>query len=214
MSKGDIGKFREEYGIGSMVESQMDTDPLKQFKIWFEQAIHAQVPEPNAMTLATADTKGQPSMRIVLLKEISEQGLTFYTNYQSRKAHDIAENPWAALNFFWYSMERQVRMEGSVQKVSREQSEAYFQTRPRGSQLGAWVSPQSQVIPDRDHMEKKLQQYQERYRDQDIPCPPHWGGFLLKPHLIEFWQGGAHRLHDRLQYRIENNGWSLCRLAP
>ncbi len=209
-----ISKFREEYGIKSLTKANVDPNPMAQFQQWFDQALSAQLPEPNAMTLATVDQNNQPSIRVVLLKGIQPHGLIFYTNYQSRKARDLKAQPQAALNFFWQPLERQVRFEGKVEKLSADASSQYFQSRPRGSQIGAWVSPQSEPIGNREFLKAKLAQYETQFEDQEIPRPEHWGGYLLVPQVVEFWQGGAHRLHDRLQYQYQEGRWLITRLAP
>lgn len=186
------------------------------FRQWWHAAIEAEIDEANAMTLATVNEKGQPSARIVLLKGLHEDGLEFFTNYQSRKAIEMEENRHVALLFFWKEMERQVRIEGLVEKVTRERSEQYFQSRPRGSQVGAWSSPQTQVIPDRSVIENNIKETEEKYTAFDpLPLPDHWGGYLVKPHQYEFWQGKPDRLHDRFRFVQQDDGlWGVDRLAP
>ena len=211
-----IADLRQNYTLGGLVEADVDTDPLKQFQIWFQQALDADLLEPNAMTLATATPDGKPTARIVLLKEVSERGFVFYTNYESQKGRQLITNPYAALVFLWDKLERQVRIEGEVEQLSPQESEAYFRSRPRASQLGAWASEQSGVIASREVLEQKLADLQAQYQDDSaIPRPEHWGGFRVIPNRIEFWQGRPSRLHDRLVYNWQDNGsWQLTRLAP
>ncbi|RME93073.1 MAG: pyridoxamine 5'-phosphate oxidase [Bacteroidetes bacterium] len=211
----DLSDLRQDYTQGELLMSHMGENPFVQFAEWFEAAGRSNIREPNAMTLATASADGQPHARIVLLKSFDDKGFVFYTNYQSDKGKELADNPRAALLFFWDSMERQVRLEGTVSKVAAEVSTAYFQSRPRGSQLGAWASPQSSVIANREVLEKRLAQVEKTYAGQDIlPRPPHWGGYILLPHQFEFWQGRANRLHDRIRYRSVGGSWFRERLAP
>ena len=210
-----VANLRQNYTLLGLNETEVDPNPVKQFALWFQQAVDAQLLEPNAMTLATVDANSQPSARIVLLKNFDERGFVFFTNYDSLKGRQLAENPQAALVFWWGELERQVRIEGSVEKVSDSESDSYFYSRPQGSQLGAWASPQSQLIDSREALDHKLGQLQKQYQEQKIPRPSHWGGFRVIPRVIEFWQGRPNRLHDRICYRfIEENTWSLKRLAP
>lgn len=210
-----IADFRENYTQADLLESTVSPDPIKQFKQWFDDAVSAQIREPNAMTLATVSPDGKPAARIVLLKGVDANGFVFYTNYGSRKGKELAQTPWAALVFLWATLERQVRIEGKVHRVSDTETEAYFYSRPRGSQLGAWASPQSEVIGDRQCLEQELERLESHYADQIIPRPPHWGGFRVYPTQIEFWQGRPNRLHDRLNYRrMQDEHWILERLAP
>jgi pyridoxamine 5'-phosphate oxidase len=210
-----VADLRQNYTRDGLTETDADPNPFKQFQRWFEQAIAAEVPEANAMTIATTTLEGQPSARIVLLKEFNEQGFVFFTNYDSNKGQQLTENPLAALVFWWPQLERQVRIEGQVKKVSDLESDQYFQSRPWESQLGAWVSNQSQPIASRDVLDQQFRQLQQKYQDQPVPRPPHWGGFRLIPSLIEFWQGRPSRLHDRLCYQYQEDGtWLRSRLAP
>jgi len=215
MNQKDIQDIRSEYLSASLSEKDTHNDPIKQFEKWFNEALQAEVQEPTAMTLATATSDGRPSARIVLLKGFDNNGFVFYTNYLSRKGKEIAKNPLGAILFFWETLERQVRIEGVIEKVSREDSEKYFQTRPRASQLGAIASPQSQEIADRGILEKKYGEAEAEYTDKDILKPSYWGGYVLKPRLVEFWQGRESRLHDRILYKkIDNKNWKKVRLAP
>ena len=210
--------LREEYRRGELDETHCDSNPIEQFRAWMEQARSARLKEPNAMTLATATGDGRPSARIVLLKELTTHGFIFYTNYGSRKARDCDSNPNVALTFYWAELERQVRVEGTISKVSPEKSEAYFRVRPRGSRLGALASDQSTIVESREVLERKLKDLELQYREtDDIPMPPHWGGYLVLPAAVEFWQGRANRLHDRLLYTklpSREPEWSLVRLSP
>jgi pyridoxamine 5'-phosphate oxidase len=209
-----IADLRRSYTRERLDETDVNPDPIQQFQLWFDQAVAAQLPEPNAMTLATASQEGIPSARIVLLKGVDQRGFAFYTNYESRKGKELAENPQAALVFLWTVLERQVRIEGTVEKVSDQESEAYFQSRPLESRLGAWTSDQSCTIPDRGVLEQRFQELQTKYQDQEIPRPLFWGGYRVIPKMVEFWQGRPSRLHDRLRYRLDNGNWIIERLAP
>lgn len=195
-------------------EKIVNLDPIKQFEEWFQTAVEAQLPLPEAMSLATVNEDGRPSARMVLLKRVDQDGFVFFTNYRSSKAKELETNPNAALVFFWPQLERQVRVEGTVTKTSAEESQEYFASRPRGSQIGAWASPQSQVISSREVLEKRQAELEELYRGRDVEWPQHWGGFCLRPERIEFWKGRSDRLHDRILYQREPDGWSIKRLAP
>jgi pyridoxamine 5'-phosphate oxidase len=209
----DIASLRKNYERDELDEAASDSDPLKQFQRWFDQAVQAQLPEPNAMTLATVGPQGRPSTRIVLIKGVDERGLVWYTNYNSRKGQELASHAFAALQFHWVELERVVRIEGTVEKVSAEESDAYYATRPLDSRLGAWASPQSQVIPSRAVLVTAAAQAAARHL-LNPPRPPHWGGYRLLPDAWEFWQGRKSRLHDRLRYQQEGGQWLRERLAP
>lgn len=209
-----LADMRQDYSETGLLESVCDPDPLKQFGIWLDQAIQANLAEPNAMTLAAATRDGKPSARIVLLKGIDSRGFVFFTNYESRKGRELGVNPFAALTFLWTELARQVRVEGQVELVTAAESDDYHRTRPRGSQLGAWCSSQSEVIGGRDVLEARLRELEEKFRDREVPRPPYWGGYRLKPVMIEFWQGRPNRLHDRIRYRWASGKWVMERLAP
>ncbi|MFI5711939.1 pyridoxamine 5'-phosphate oxidase [Kribbella sp. NPDC051620] len=211
----DLQDMRETYGLGELLEEQVDADPLKQFGLWLAQAVDAGLHEPNAMVLATADQEGKPSARIVLLKGLDERGFVFYTNQQSRKADDLAANPACALVFPWHAMERQVRVEGTAGKLPADEVDAYFASRPRGSQLGAWASQQSQPVESRAELDLQYESYERQWPEgTEISTPYFWGGYRIVPATIEFWQGRTGRLHDRLQYQRSGTDWQLRRLQP
>ncbi len=210
-----IADLRQNYTLAGLSQGDLDSDPIAQFNVWFQQALDADLLEPNAMTIATATPDGKPTARIVLLKGVDKRGFVFYTNYESQKGQQLIANPYAALVFLWDKLERQVRVEGKVVKLDREESEAYFHSRPKASQLGAWASDQSRVIPNREVLEQKLEDLQTQYKDETVPIPEHWGGFRVIPNRIEFWQGRPSRLHDRLVYNLQDDGnWQVRRLSP
>lgn len=211
----NIADLRQNYTRAGLTEAEAAADPFEQFHTWFQQTLEAQLLEPNAMTLATTTADGKPTARMVLLKDFDARGFVFYTNYESLKGQQLNENPFAALVFWWAELERQIRIEGRVEKISNPESDAYFHSRPIGSQLGAWVSHQSQVIDSREVLETRQLDLEKQYRDREIPRPSHWGGFRVVPSVIEFWQGRPSRLHDRLRYTLQANGsWLRQRLSP
>jgi pyridoxamine 5'-phosphate oxidase len=210
-----ISDIRNEYRIQTLTEDQVTENAMEQFDRWWQDAIKSEINEVNAMTLATASADGLPAARIVLLKGFHTDGFRFFTNYESFKGKQIMENPRACLVFFWKELERQVRITGLVEKLSREENEAYFKSRPVGSRIGAWASPQSEVIESSKWLQQRANQFEKNFKENDIPTPAHWGGFLVRPVTIEFWQGRPNRLHDRLQYTLQENGnWLIERLAP
>jgi pyridoxamine 5'-phosphate oxidase len=210
-----IAGIRKEYASETLLENDVETHPIQQFQKWWDQALKADILEPNAMTLATASADGLPSARIVLLKGFHERGFVFYTNYRSFKAMQLEENPKASLLFHWKELERQVRIMGVIEKIPGNESDEYFKSRPAGSRVGAWASPQSQVIENRQWLEKEFEKRIKEFENNTIPRPPHWGGYLVKPVIMEFWQGRYSRLHDRIQYSLEGDGnWKIERLAP
>ena len=211
----NLAAFRKEYTLAGLRRRDLAENPIAQFQEWFQQAIKAEVPEPTAMSLATVDQSRQPSLRTVLLKAVDERGFVFCTNYESQKGRELAENSNAALLFFWKELERQVSIRGLTRKVSAEESDAYFKVRPVGSQLGAWVSKQSCVVENRGMLEAKYDEMEKKYSSQQIPLPPNWGGYVVAPVTIEFWQGGVNRLHDRFRYTKQADGlWKIERLSP
>lgn len=211
-----LADMRRDYTRDGLSEEQAPAEPFSLFQSWFGDAVKTeQLPvEPNAMTLATVDADGRPHCRVLLLKGLDDRGFTFFSNYDSAKGEQLAANPCAAMTFFWPALERQVRIEGRVERVTPAESDAYYQVRPLGSRLGAWASPQSRVIRDRSELESLLAQTEQRFLDQAPNCPPHWGGYRLLPERIEFWQGRPSRLHDRLNYRLLDGAWVRERLAP
>ncbi len=214
MKNKDIANIRKEYSLKQLNETDINSNPFVQFDIWLKEAIESRIPEPNAMVLATSSFEGKPSARVLLLKMFDERGFSFFTNYDSRKSRNILQNPFGALVFFWPDLERQIRIEGKISKVSDKESDLYFKTRPEGSKIGAWASPQSQVIPSRKYLENLNADFKEEFSRKPIKRPPNWGGYILVPSLFEFWQGRPDRLHDRIQYTLSNTHWKIERLAP
>ncbi|TAL47281.1 MAG: pyridoxamine 5'-phosphate oxidase [Chitinophagaceae bacterium] len=211
----NIADIRRDYSCQSLSETEIDSNPIKQFEKWWEEAVHAKIDEVNAMTLATASQDGLPSARIVLLKGFSDKGFIFFTNYESYKGQQLAENPKACLVFFWKELERQVRITGLVRKISEKESDEYFQSRPEGSRIGAWTSAQSRVLDSRQSLDKKFIELSAKMEGTFIQRPPYWGGYIVQPVVLEFWQGRPGRLHDRIQYTLEDSGeWKIERLAP
>ena len=213
MNTPSLADMRKNYQQAELLESNAAKHPLEQFTLWLNQALAAEIPEPNAMTLATVASDLRPSTRIVLIKGYDEQGIVWFTNYDSRKGRELAGNPFAALQFHWVELERVVRIEGRVEKISEADSDTYYHSRPLASRIGAWASPQSQSIASREWLQQELQTYADKFQ-QEPPRPPHWGGYRLLPDAWEFWQGGGARLHDRLQYRKQQDQWVMQRLAP
>ncbi len=213
-SRKSIQNLRREYKLNKLTEETVHKIPVKQFEIWFKDVLKLGLNEPNAMILATSDEKAKPSARVVLLKELSRKGFTFFTNYNSRKGKNLSENSSASLLFFWAELERQVRIEGKIKKISKAESQKYFDTRPIESRIAAWASKQSSVIPDRDYLAKRFQKFKEQFKAKKIPMPKNWGGFFLVPEYFEFWQGRENRLHDRISYKKVNGKWKIFRLAP
>lgn len=210
-----IADIRKDYQLQSLLETAVADNPFEQFNRWWDDAIQSELEEVNAMTLATASASGMPSARIVLLKSATADGFVFFTNYNSHKGKELEENPFACLVFFWKELERQIRITGTIEKVSAEESDEYFYSRPEGSRIGAWASPQSSVIPSREIIENNIEKYVQEFEGTEITRPPHWGGYIVKPTVIEFWQGRPNRLHDRLQYsKMQDGCWRIDRLAP
>lgn len=215
MNKEELAAMRRSYVQSVLDEGSVHPDPIEQFRTWFMEASNAGISEPNAMTLATVDDRGQPTARVVLLKEIRAEGLVFYTNHESRKGREIAANPRVCLNFSWLELERQVRVEGLARQLSENEARLYFQSRPKESQIGAWVSRQSEPIPSRVILEKRYREIEEKYAGETcLPLPPYWGGYLVLPETMEFWQGRESRLHDRVLYETRDGSWVRSRLSP
>ncbi|MBF8962351.1 pyridoxamine 5'-phosphate oxidase [Pontibacter sp. FD36] len=211
----DIASIRKNYSRQALTEESVSNDPLDQFKVWLNEAIHSEVLEPTALVLSTVSADCRPSSRVVLLKEVSSEGFVFFTNYESRKGQEMAERPYGSMTFFWAELERQVRIEGTIEKVAPEVSDVYFHSRPRGSQIGAWASPQSREINNREELEQAEAKYEQDFASLDVvPRPQHWGGYVLKPERIEFWQGRPNRLHDRIVFEQADTRWNRKRLAP
>ena len=210
----DIASIRRDYQMASLDEAATAAHPMDQFTHWWEDATTSNIDEVNAFVLSTVDANRAPASRVVLLKGYTPEGFIFFTNYDSDKGKEVAANPNVAMNFFWKELERQVRITGTIKKISSEESAEYFHSRPLGSQVGAWASPQSQVIPNRDFLEKNFAEHTEKYKEGNVPLPPHWGGYIVNPTQVEFWQGRSSRLHDRIRYSFENHQWTKVRLAP
>ena len=210
----DIASIRRDYQMASLDEASSAAHPMDQFTHWWEEATTSNIDEVNAFVLSTVDANRAPASRVVLLKGYTPEGFIFFTNYDSDKGKEIAANPNVAMNFFWKELERQVRITGTIKKISAEESAEYFHSRPLGSQVGAWSSPQSQVIPNRAFLEKSFEENTEKYKEGIVPLPPHWGGYIVHPTQVEFWQGRSSRLHDRIRYNFENHQWTKVRLAP
>lgn len=209
-----LSKMRHEYHAGILSEAKMPTNPFDEFRIWLETAIASNLSEPNAMVVASSTTEGKPSARVVLLKELNNDGFVFYSNYLSRKGKELLINPFAAAVFDWHEIARQVRIEGVIEKVDEAESDAYFNIRPDDAKIGAWASTQSSIVKGREELDALQKRYTEQFTGKEIPRPPHWGGFLIRPVMIEFWQGRPNRMHDRIAYYKTDNGWDMKRLAP
>lgn len=207
--------LNKQFGLYELDENDLHSNPIEQFSIWYQAALEADLIHPNAFTLATSTNDGKPSSRVLLLKDFDEKGFVFYTNSQSKKGDDLSHNPYAAISFWWGKLERQVRIEGEIKKVSSDEADEYFSSRPRGSQIGAWASNQSSVIESRDILDNRFKEYEDKYKDVSVPRPLYWNGYRLIPNSIEFWQGRDNRLHDRIRYNLQSDGkWARERLAP
>lgn len=209
-----LSNTRKDYNSDQLTEETLHRNPFEQFRKWLNLAFTNEVPEPNAMTLSTVDKDGRPSSRIVLLRNVSDSGFVFFTNYGSRKGHEMTDHPYVSLNFFWPALERQVRIEGIVERIAESESDEYFSSRPRESQLGAWASSQSSVVKSRADFESKMTELAKQYVDKPVPRPPYWGGYCVIPYRFEFWQGRPNRLHDRFQFEKHDSGWKIDRLSP
>ena len=209
-----IAGIRKDYKLKSLLEADLKKDPVEQFSVWWDEAVKSDIAEVNAMTLATCNADGRPSARIVLFKGLTNDGFVFYTNYQSNKGKELERNPYAALVFFWKELERQVRIEGAVEKINEAESDSYFQSRPAGSKIGAWSSAQSSTVASREVIEESYLNYLKKFNTNPIPRPPFWGGYIVKPKKMEFWQGRSSRLHDRIMYSKQNEDWKIERLSP
>lgn len=214
MENVNFADLRRDYSLQELSKSSVDPDPFAQFSAWMNEALDSVVIEPTAMTVSTVDADGQPSSRVVLLKGFDANGFVFFTNYESKKGRDLSSNPHISLHFFWPDLERQIIISGRAAKVAREESEAYFVSRPLESRIGAWASKQSSVLENRDELEKSVADIRERFADGSVPCPPFWGGFRVTPNRIEFWQGRRSRLHDRIVYKLDAGNWQIVRLSP
>lgn len=210
----DLSDLRRDFALKTLDENDVLPDPYAQFEVWFQEAVESKALEPNAMNLSTVGKDMKPSSRTVLLKQVKAEGFIFFTNYESRKARQIEENPYGALTFVWNELERQIRIEGLIKKISPKDSDAYFERRPQASKLGAWASPQSGWIPNRKYLEDLMKEFENEFKDKEVKRPDNWGGYVLKPDLIEFWQGRPNRLHDRIQYTLKRGLWNIERLAP
>lgn len=210
----DIFDLRKDFTFRTLNEKDISANPFEQFELWFKEAMELQIADANQMNLATVGNDMQPSSRTVLLKQVKSSGFVFFTNYESRKAKQLGENPRCSLCFLWDQLERQVRIEGIAEKVSEEESDSYFEVRPEGSKLGAWVSPQSQIVPNREYLEDLTNKFNKKFKGSKITRPDNWGGYIVKPQTIEFWQGRKNRLHDRILYSLDNGIWQISRLAP
>lgn len=211
----DLFNIRKDFTLQTLEEEDMLSNPFQMLQLWLDEAIVHKALEPTAMTLSTASKEGRPSSRVLLLKEIQKEGLVFFSNHESKKGQQMAENQYVAVNFMWHELERQVRIEGIVSRLSNEESFAYYNMRPRNSRIGAWASPQSQVIPNRAYLDDQVQKFTLQFADQErIAKPPHWGGYVIKPQMFEFWQGRKNRLHDRIEYLPKGKQWKMVRLAP
>ncbi len=214
MENKNLADLRRDYSLQELSKSSIDRDPFAQFSIWFDEYLNSKPLEPNAMVVSTVDRDGRPSSRVILLKGFDRDGFVFFTNYESKKAADLDSNPRVALHFFWQELERQINIIGSAAKIAREESEAYFASRPLESRIGAWASKQSSVLASRKELEDSVAEVRARFEGKDIPCPPFWGGYRVTPYRFEFWQGRQSRLHDRICYEQKNGGWQIYRLSP